>query len=153
MNSKMCMAVSGWNHQWHCIYVIPPPPSHTYTHTHTHTHTHTYTHAHNHTYDIVQFYVECSSEDDKFVALSNLYGVVSIGQAMVFCHVSSLPLSCRLWVLLCLHFGYDVHSYPVLRHHHPSHMHIVLSVLLTLSSHIALTTHHTICDRIWEKGP
>jgi len=36
--------------------------------------------------NIKQFYVECSSEDDKFVALSNLYGVVSIGQAMVFCH-------------------------------------------------------------------
>jgi ATP-dependent RNA helicase DDX19/DBP5 len=37
--------------------------------------------------NIKQFYVACASEDAKFEALCNLYGVVSIGQAMVFCHV------------------------------------------------------------------
>jgi ATP-dependent RNA helicase DDX19/DBP5 len=36
--------------------------------------------------NIKQFYVACASEDAKFEALCNLYGVVSIGQAMVFCH-------------------------------------------------------------------
>ena len=42
-------------------------------------------------YEIIfplQFYVLCKNNEDKFNALSNLYGVVSIGQAMVFCHVS-----------------------------------------------------------------
>ena len=38
--------------------------------------------------NIKQFYVECKSKEDKFDALSNLYGTVSIGQAMIFCHVS-----------------------------------------------------------------
>eukprot|EP00731_Ephydatia_muelleri_P014376 Em0008g96a len=36
--------------------------------------------------NIKQFYVECSGEDGKFQALSNLYGCISIGQAMVFCN-------------------------------------------------------------------
>lgn len=35
--------------------------------------------------NIKQFYVACTSEDAKFEALCNLYGVISIGQAMVFC--------------------------------------------------------------------
>lgn len=40
--------------------------------------------------NIKQFYVDCKSKEDKFSALSNLYGVVSIGQAMIFCHVSCI---------------------------------------------------------------
>ncbi|XP_064385285.1 ATP-dependent RNA helicase DDX19A-like [Halichondria panicea] len=36
--------------------------------------------------NIKQFYVECRDQDEKFSALSNLYGVVSIGQSMIFCH-------------------------------------------------------------------
>ena len=40
-----------------------------------------------------QFYVDCKRQEDKFVALCNLYGVVSIGQAMIFCHVSSTYIS------------------------------------------------------------
>ena len=35
-----------------------------------------------------QFFVDCKRQEDKFVALCTLYGVVSIGQAMIFCHVS-----------------------------------------------------------------
>ncbi|XP_062505109.1 ATP-dependent RNA helicase DDX19A-like isoform X2 [Corticium candelabrum] len=35
--------------------------------------------------NIKQYYVQCRNEDDKFQALSNIYGVVTIGQAMVFC--------------------------------------------------------------------
>ena len=38
--------------------------------------------------NIKQFYVWCTGEDGKFVALSNLYGVLTIGQCIVFCHVS-----------------------------------------------------------------
>ena len=37
--------------------------------------------------NIKQYYVQCRNEDDKFQALSNIYGVVTIGQAMVFCRV------------------------------------------------------------------
>ena len=38
--------------------------------------------------NIKQYYVVCRDEEDKFQALSNMYGVVSIGQCIVFCHVS-----------------------------------------------------------------
>ena len=37
--------------------------------------------------NIKQFYVVCRDKEDKFQALSNMYGVVSIGQCIVFCHV------------------------------------------------------------------
>ncbi|XP_076357984.1 DEAD-box helicase Dbp80-like [Tachypleus tridentatus] len=36
--------------------------------------------------NIKQFYVVCKNMDEKFAALSNIYGVISIGQAIVFCH-------------------------------------------------------------------
>ena len=36
--------------------------------------------------NIKQFYVVCWDKEDKFQALSNMYGVVSIGQCIVFCH-------------------------------------------------------------------
>ena len=38
--------------------------------------------------NIKQYYVVCRDKEDKFQALSNMYGVVSIGQCIVFCHVS-----------------------------------------------------------------
>uniref|UniRef100_A0A2I3HMB5 RNA helicase n=1 Tax=Nomascus leucogenys TaxID=61853 RepID=A0A2I3HMB5_NOMLE len=38
---------------------------------------------------IKQYYVLCSSRDEKFQALCNLYGAITIAQAMIFCHVSS----------------------------------------------------------------
>lgn len=44
--------------------------------------------------NIKQFYVKCRSEEDKFQALANIYGTVSVGQAMVFCHVSQHRLWC-----------------------------------------------------------
>jgi len=37
--------------------------------------------------NIKQFYVVCRDKEDKLQALSNMYGVVSIGQWIVFCHV------------------------------------------------------------------
>ncbi|KAI8500373.1 ATP-dependent RNA helicase ddx25 [Branchiostoma belcheri] len=36
--------------------------------------------------NIKQYYVTCENRDAKFRALSNIYGVVSIGQCMIFCH-------------------------------------------------------------------
>ena len=38
--------------------------------------------------NIKQYYIECNSLEDKFSALSNIYGSISIGQSMIFCHVS-----------------------------------------------------------------
>lgn len=38
---------------------------------------------------IKQYYVLCSDRDEKFQALCNLYGAITIAQAMIFCHVSS----------------------------------------------------------------
>lgn len=38
--------------------------------------------------NIKQFYVKCDSAESKYEALANLYGSLTIGQTMVFCHVS-----------------------------------------------------------------
>ncbi|XP_069353859.1 ATP-dependent RNA helicase DDX19A isoform X3 [Eulemur rufifrons] len=35
---------------------------------------------------IKQYYVLCNSRDEKFQALCNLYGAITIAQAMIFCH-------------------------------------------------------------------
>ncbi|XP_047465664.1 ATP-dependent RNA helicase DDX19A [Mugil cephalus] len=39
---------------------------------------------------IKQFYVLCKDKDDKFTALCNLYGSLTIAQAMIFCHTRKL---------------------------------------------------------------
>lgn len=39
---------------------------------------------------IKQFYVVCKGKEDKFTALCNLYGSLTIAQAMIFCRVSQL---------------------------------------------------------------
>ena len=49
--------------------------------------------------NIKQYYIECTSLEDKFTALSNIYGSISIGQSMIFCHV-------RHAVLICFHSGF-----------------------------------------------
>lgn len=36
--------------------------------------------------NIKQYFIECRSQHEKFEALSNIYGTLSIGQAMIFCH-------------------------------------------------------------------
>lgn len=36
--------------------------------------------------NIKQCYVVCKNMDEKYMSLSNIYGVISIGQAMIFCH-------------------------------------------------------------------
>lgn len=38
--------------------------------------------------NIKQYYVMCRNPEEKFEALCNMYGVLSIGQCMVFCMVS-----------------------------------------------------------------
>ena len=40
--------------------------------------------------NIKQYYVKCDSAEMKYEALANLYGALTIGQTMVFCHVSYL---------------------------------------------------------------
>lgn len=39
---------------------------------------------------IKQYYVICNSKEEKFQALCNIYGAITIAQAMIFCHVSSM---------------------------------------------------------------
>lgn len=40
---------------------------------------------------IKQYYVLCSSREEKFQALCNIYGAITIAQAMIFCHVRAGP--------------------------------------------------------------
>merc|ERR1719430_2222915 len=35
--------------------------------------------------NIGQYWVDCASAEAKYIAISNIYGVVTIGQAMIFC--------------------------------------------------------------------
>lgn len=39
---------------------------------------------------IKQYYVICNSKEEKFQALCNIYGAITIAQAMIFCHVSTI---------------------------------------------------------------
>ncbi|XP_041861100.1 ATP-dependent RNA helicase DDX19A isoform X3 [Melanotaenia boesemani] len=39
---------------------------------------------------IKQFYVMCRNKEDKFAALCNLYGSLTIAQAMIFCHTRKM---------------------------------------------------------------
>lgn len=36
--------------------------------------------------NIKQYYVRCSSPEDKYKAIENIYGSITIGQAIIFCH-------------------------------------------------------------------
>ncbi len=40
--------------------------------------------------NIKQHYVVCKSKEDKYRSISNIYGVLTIGQAMIFCHVRKI---------------------------------------------------------------
>lgn len=40
--------------------------------------------------NIKQYYVMCKSYEDKYTAIANIYGVVTIGQAMIFCHTRKM---------------------------------------------------------------
>ena len=52
--------------------------------------------------NIKQFYVVCRDKEDKFQALSNMYGVVSIGQCIVFCHVRTSSVLSKVISLVLL---------------------------------------------------
>lgn len=36
--------------------------------------------------NIQQYYVKCSNQQDKYSAVTNIYGTVGVGQAIIFCH-------------------------------------------------------------------
>ena len=40
--------------------------------------------------NIKQYYVNCATKEQKYQAITNVYGVITIGQAMIFCHVNNL---------------------------------------------------------------
>lgn len=37
--------------------------------------------------NITQYYVRCRDQDEKYQAIQNIYGVITIGQAIIFCQV------------------------------------------------------------------
>lgn len=49
---------------------------------------------------IRQFYVYCSSREDKLEAIKELYEGIAIGQAMIFAHVCS-----AIMLLLTVHYA------------------------------------------------
>ena len=40
--------------------------------------------------NIKQYYVLCSNKEEKAESLSNIYGTITIGQAMIFCQVRNV---------------------------------------------------------------
>lgn len=42
--------------------------------------------------NIKQYYVKCKDLDEKYTAITNIYGVITIGQAIIFCHVRFLKV-------------------------------------------------------------
>lgn len=54
--------------------------------------------------NIKQYYVFCKTEQEKYTAISNIYGVITIGQAIIFCQVWELlwNLVFKLWFLFFL---------------------------------------------------
>lgn len=40
--------------------------------------------------NIEQYYVKCSNKEEKYDAVTNIYGTVGVGQAIIFCHVSDI---------------------------------------------------------------
>lgn len=38
--------------------------------------------------NIQQYYVRCANKQQKYDAVTNIYGTVGVGQAIIFCHVS-----------------------------------------------------------------
>lgn len=51
---------------------------------------------------IKQYYVLCNSREEKFQALCNIYGAITIAQAMIFCHVSSFTSDLYTWLISTL---------------------------------------------------
>ncbi|XP_062871538.1 ATP-dependent RNA helicase DDX19A isoform X2 [Trichomycterus rosablanca] len=49
--------------------------------------------------NIKQYYVLCNNKEDKFTALCNIYGAITIAQAMIFCHTRKI--ACWLAGQMC----------------------------------------------------
>lgn len=49
--------------------------------------------------NITQYYVRCHDQDQKYQAIQNIYGVITIGQAIIFCHVIII-ICCNEFVVL-----------------------------------------------------
>ncbi|XP_001965819.3 DEAD-box helicase Dbp80 isoform X2 [Drosophila ananassae] len=58
--------------------------------------------------NIKQYYVKCQNEDGKYNAIQNIYGCISIGQAIIFCHTR------RTAAWLAAKMTTDCHSVAVL---------------------------------------
>lgn len=55
--------------------------------------------------NIKQYYVKCSSAQEKYMAVTNIYGVLGVGQAIIFCHVRNINLFHIILVInLCVFF-------------------------------------------------
>lgn len=52
--------------------------------------------------NIIQYYVRCRDQDEKYQAIQNIYGVITIGQAIIFCHVISVFSSAIFYVGLLI---------------------------------------------------
>ena len=49
--------------------------------------------------NIKQYYVVCQSLEDKYQAITNIYGVITIGQAMIFCRVRfAILFKCNIYI-------------------------------------------------------
>lgn len=71
---------------------------------------------------IKQYYVLCNSKEEKFQALSNIYGAITIAQAMIFCHVSWSLILKKTATLAEFYFFLHklTHSFAVCHHLLPS---------------------------------
>ncbi len=38
--------------------------------------------------NIKQFYIDCKDQDEKYRAIANIYGAITIGGAIIFCQVN-----------------------------------------------------------------
>ncbi|XP_018319355.1 DEAD-box helicase Dbp80 [Agrilus planipennis] len=49
--------------------------------------------------NIQQYYVKCANRQQKYDAVTNIYGTVGVGQAIIFCHVGTLNFCCAYYNL------------------------------------------------------
>lgn len=101
--------------------------------------------------NIKQYYISCASSDDKFSALSNIYGSISIGQSMIFCRVSSRVVlflvaalrdlsSCNVCLLCAVYSDLIIHDFerPVLTR---------ICIACKLENILAFDKHYTVLSR------
>lgn len=52
--------------------------------------------------NIKQYYVQCQNQEQKYQAIQNIYGVITVGQAIIFCQVIFLSFLLVMLLLLIL---------------------------------------------------